>query len=128
MVLGECLYGYRVHLKSTTRDNVVRRKRLVKEVYNRAFERRGLKKHLESEMKLTGELLRREQETGIVPHCMESVLDLRRVRQRWNALRTAMTCMLLHPRDPYYYKPLAYFLAPLALINYYRCKKGNLND
>ena len=68
--------------------------------------------------------LYREQEHGIVTHFMESVLDLRCAGRNWQALRTALICLSLHPLDPHYYKPLAYFLAPVSLIRYYRSQKA----
>jgi hypothetical protein len=52
------------------------------------------------------------------------VLDLRRADRNTEALKTAFACLRLHPCDPYYYKPLAYFLAPLVLIKYYRSIKA----
>jgi glycosyltransferase involved in cell wall biosynthesis len=125
MVLGECLYSYRVHLDSTTRYDVIRRKRMVQEVYRRAFERRGLQyaKNLDYERKLTGRLLCREQESGIIPHFMESVLDLRLSGQFSQAMNTAFACLRLHPFDPYYYKPLIYLVVPMAVIQCYRSRR-----
>jgi len=60
----------------------------------------------------------------IVAHCMESVLNLRNAKQVFEALKTAVICIGLHLYDPYYYKPLVYFLVPLSLIDYYRFRKA----
>jgi hypothetical protein len=90
-----------------------------------AHQRRGLNidEYFPSKS-VSSAVLHREQETGVVPHFMESVLDLRRADRNTEALKTAFACLRLHPCDPYYYKPLAYFLAPLVLIKYYRSIKA----
>jgi len=126
MVLGECLYSYRIHSSSTTRLDADRRKKMIRKVLRRACERRGLddNEYFLPKSISSAVVLHREQETGIVPHFMESVLDLRRADRNTEALKTAFACLRLHPCDPYYYKPLAYFLAPLMLINYYRSIKA----
>lgn len=127
LVLGECLYSYRVHFNSTITKNVLQRKRMVRSVLERACERRGLnpRDHLPDDSERSSRFKRRERETHTVPHFMESVLDLRRTDRNLEALKTAFACLRLHPYDPYYYKPLAYFLAPLTLISYYRSRKSN---
>jgi glycosyltransferase involved in cell wall biosynthesis len=127
MVLGKCLYSYRVHFGSTTRQNPSRRKLMVRRVLKRACERRGLDliEYLSSEATPISAFKHRERE-GIVPHCMESVLDLRCAGQNWQALKTTLACLQLHPCDPYYYKPLAYFVAPLAFIRSYRSIKAKV--
>lgn len=119
MVLGECLYSYRIHSFSNTRQNLTRRQLMVREVLRRAFERRGF-----SPLGVAAEARHRERKTGIIPHFMESVLDQRRASQSWQALKTALVCLQLHPYDPYYYKPLVYSLAPLALIKAYHRRKA----
>ncbi len=125
IVLGECLYSYRVHPRSATRQNAVKREEMIRKVLKRACERRGLDltEHLPSDSQPGAESLRKTRETGIVTHFMESVLDLRRARRNRQALSTALACLRLHPCDAYYYKPLAYFLMPLRLIECYRSRK-----
>lgn len=125
MVIGECLYSYRNHSYSNTRQDWARRKRKVRDVLKFACRRRGLNidEYFPSESAPSAIVLHREQETGVVPHFMESVLDLRRSRRKWQALTTALACLRLHPCDPYYYKPLVYFFTPMALIRYYRSRK-----
>lgn len=126
MVLGECLYSVRYHFDSTTRRDWTLRTQKVREVLKRACQRRGLNmsEHFSPNTSPTAKHLHREQEHGIVSDFMESVLDLRRAGRNRQALRTALACSGLHPCDPYYYKPLAYWIAPLALIRYYRSRKG----
>jgi len=130
MLLGECLYSYRVHFASTTRRNSDLRKQMIQRVLTRACQRRGVEftNHFQSESKLASRFVHREYETCIVPHFMKSVLDLRLAGQRWESLKTAFTCLHLHPFDPYYYKPLCYFLTPMKLIRYYRSRKAKARD
>ncbi len=127
MVLGGCFYSHRVHLDSTIRRDPVRTKQMIRKVLMRACERRGLNpaECLPANSPASAAKYRyMEQEIGIVPHFMESVLDLRCADRNTEALKTAFACLRLHPCDLYYYKPLAYFLAPLALIKYYRSIKA----
>jgi len=99
---------------------------MIRNVLERACERRGLNPsdYLPADSERISRFRHREMETHIVPHFMESVLDLRRADRNTEALKTAFACLRLHPCDPYYYKPLAYFLAPLALIKFYRSIKA----
>jgi len=126
LVLAECLYSYRIHFGSLMTKNVLQRKKMIRNVLERACERRGLNPCdcLSVNSERISRFRHREVETHIVPHFMESVLDLRRAGRSREALKTAFACLRLHPFDPYYYKPLAYFLAPLALIQYYRSIKA----
>ena len=126
MVFGECLYSYRYNFSSNTRRVFAKRKEKAQNVLKLACQRRGLdfSEYLSSESDSREKSQYREQETGIVPHFMESILDLRYADRTFEALRTALICLRLHFFDPYYYKPLAYFLAPMALIKYYRSKKA----
>lgn len=121
-VLGECLYAYRVHPEASTRRDPERRMRMMQRVLQRACDRRGSCCQDGSARPVTPNTSSayREEETGMVPHFMESVLDLRRAGRMAEALQTALLCLKLHPADPYYYKPLAYFLAPFAVIERYR--------
>ncbi len=126
LVLDECLYSYRVHFDSTIRKNVLQRKQMIRNVLERSCERRGLNPsdYLSVNSERISRFQHREMETHIIPHFMESVLDLRRADRNSEALKTAFACLRLHPCDPYYYKPLVYFLTPLAFIKYYRSIKA----
>ncbi len=126
MVLGECLYSYRIHCDSITKRVPALKEQMIEKVLKRACQRRGLKpaEYLYPYPGPATKFLHRQQEIGAVGHFMESVLDLRRASRSREALKTAFACLRLHPCDPYYYKPLAYFLAPLALIKYYRSIKA----
>ena len=125
IVLPECLYTYRIHFSSSTRVDPSLNYRMERKVIERACQRRGLEPvdYFVDEPMFTIKRSHRNKEIGVVPHLIESVLDLRRCGQRWRAMTTAVDCLLLHPMDPYYYKPLVYFLAPLAAVRYYRSRR-----
>jgi len=126
LTLDECLYTYRFYAGSTIMKDVSQRKQMIERVVERACERRGLKPN--DYLPVGSKHVRRpgngEKDLHMLSHFMESVLDLRSAGRIREALETALACLWLHPRDPYYYKPLAYFLAPLALIRYYRSRKA----
>jgi len=126
MVLGECLYSYRVCPESNTRSDAARRERKVREVLRRACERRDIAMP-EGDAENGSQDSRmghRGKEHGFVPHFMESVLDLRQAGRVAESLKTALFCWKLHPLDPAYYKPLAYCVAPLGVIARYRERKA----
>lgn len=111
IVLGECLYAYRILPNSLTRRAPAWRKRFESEAFRRACERRGLR--FEPECEDRGHRSRNSLlDNNIAAHFIRSVLDLRRSNHRLSALRTGWQCASLHPADPHYYKALAYALIP----------------
>lgn len=129
MVLGDCLYSYRIHFDSITRQNLNGKKPMIRKALLRALERRGLKptELFPPPITSTAKPHYRELEDGIIPHFMESVLHLRRTGQNRLALKTAWACLRLHPSDLYYYKPLVYSLMPLPLVTHYRSIRRKLD-
>jgi glycosyltransferase involved in cell wall biosynthesis len=121
LVLGECLYTYRVHPGSATR-NVALRQESIRRVLERAFERRGMS-HPPADP--SGPRDRnRDLDNNLVAHFLQSVLDLRRVGRWREALGAAWQCHRLHPADPYYAKPLLYAVAPLRPMEWLRERYG----
>lgn len=120
-VIGECLYSYRCNSESNTRSDSVRRQTMICRVLEKACQRRGIKGAFD--WKSEG-VRHRNVEHGLVPHFMESVLDLRCAGKWGGAVRVGIISMSLHALDPYYYKPLVYSLAPMTLIEWYRKCKG----
>lgn len=121
LVLGECLYSYRIHESSVTRRDARRRRMKVQMVRDRAARRRGLVPTDPDSGEREGR--HADQEHGVVTHFMESVLSLRRAGSLRRALTAAWQCLALHPADAHYYKPLIYALAPMGLIRRYRDSK-----
>lgn len=125
MVLGDCLYTYRVHLSSTSRTDMDRTEQMLDKVIERACRRRGLDPQAcrRSPPGRSSSFAYRYRE-GVVPHFMESVLDLRRAGRFAEAASTAAFCLRIHPLDPYYYKPLAYLMAPFGMIERHRRRRA----
>jgi glycosyltransferase involved in cell wall biosynthesis len=119
IVLGECLYAYRILPNSLTRRAPTWRKQFEVEAFRRACERRGLRFEPESEDNRSGR--RRSQnslmDNNIAAHFMRSVLDWRRSNRRLSALRTGWQCVCLHPADPHYYKALVYALFSPSVVS-----------
>jgi glycosyltransferase involved in cell wall biosynthesis len=124
-VLAECLYSYRVQTNSISRVNPLRSREMERRAVTLACTRRGLDPavYLPPVIGPVRRHLHRYREQ-IVPHFMESVLDARRGRQWLQAVGTAISCLRLHPSDPYYYKPLVYSFVPLSTIAFYRHRRG----
>jgi glycosyltransferase involved in cell wall biosynthesis len=126
-VLGDCLYGYRMHPSSLTQSDPDRRNRMVTKMLERACERRGLpysgalpqggrdKKHRSRN---------RIMDNDIASVFVISVLGQRQTGRWWGPVRTGLQCARLHPLDPYYYKALVYALAPARCLRIIRSAKG----
>lgn len=125
LVMDECLYSYRISIDSSSRVDPTRNQTMEQKAVERACQRRGMdpKGHGLRQEPFSPRFAHRHRE-AVVPHFMESVLDLRRVGRAAEALRAALFCLKLHPLDPYYYKPLAYFVAPFGVIERHRCRRA----
>jgi glycosyltransferase involved in cell wall biosynthesis len=119
MVLGECLYSYRINTNSVTRKQSNRINELVGKVQQRAAERRGRTRALRP-YDTQSSRQHRSIEHGVVSHFIESVMDLKRAAQLGLAFETSLRCLSMHPLDPLYYKPLLFALSPIVAINRYR--------
>jgi glycosyltransferase involved in cell wall biosynthesis len=118
MVVGECLYSYRIHPASVTKRNPELRDRLVREVLRRACERRGLDfdKSFPKQSRRAGSG-HRSCDNNLAAHFMESVCDLRRMGKFRKSIRAGLECMQLHPFDLHYHKALFYAIAPSWIID-----------
>ncbi len=126
MVLGECLYSYRVHPSSITQRAPATRERLVREVLRRAAERRGSR--FESEfpeqvVHTPRRMRNRDRDNNLAAHFIESVLDLRSSGRVMDAIRTGLSCSRFHPTDPHYLKALAYAVLPSAVVQRVRARR-----
>jgi glycosyltransferase involved in cell wall biosynthesis len=122
MVLGDCLYGYRMHADSLTRTDPHRRDRMVAKVLERACERRGQSYDGAFGQGPHGKYrsYNRLMDNDIASVFVMSVLSQRQTNRRWGAVKTGSQCARLHPFDPYYYKPLVYALVPARLLRFIR--------
>lgn len=127
MVLGECLYSYRVHEKSITKTSRDLCNQCMLEALRRACERRG--QDFESVFGSMRDYLasrpvnNRERDNNLAAHFIESVLDLRSSGRMAEAIRTGWTCGLLHPTDPHYLKALAYAVLPAGIVHRVRTRR-----
>ncbi|MBI3853203.1 MAG: glycosyltransferase family 2 protein [Verrucomicrobia bacterium] len=123
LVIGECLYSYRISPTSNTRTDPMRRRKGVGIVLERALNRRGSNVCSATLLQAREEKAFNGREHGVVTHFMESVLDQKADRKASNAIRTAWSCARLHPLTPEYYKPLVYSVVPTLVIKCYRSAK-----
>lgn len=125
-VLGECLYSYRIHWNTVTKRDPTVRRQLVHNAKKKVFERRGLPYDDSTLPKVAypDRIKNRHRDNDIVSHFMDSMVDLRHAGKWRTAAYAAVNCLMLHPLDPYYYKPALYAVAPLALIDWYRARKS----
>jgi glycosyltransferase involved in cell wall biosynthesis len=120
LVLGECLYSYRILTSSVTRRDPMKREQSVTKALRSACIRRGI----ECDRVFPQRPLKRSKnsvmDNNLAAHFMTSVLDQRAVGNRWGALRTAWECARLHPSDSHYYKAMVYAVAPDKVISFIR--------
>lgn len=126
LVVGECLYGYRVHTDSNTQRDGARRMASVLEVIRRACARRGVGPAATQRVLETFER-RLQRSSGLnnaAAHLMDSVLHLRDTGRPGEAWRTAWAAALLRPGDVGHYKPLIYAIAPRAAVAWWRRRRA----
>jgi glycosyltransferase involved in cell wall biosynthesis len=124
IVLGECLYGYRILWSSVTRRDPARRIKFVAEAMRQACARRGIEYHQASarqaELKSQNSIL----DNNLAAHFMESVLDQRKIGNYWRAFKIGVECARLHPLDAHYYKALIYAISPLNVVSFIRDQRS----
>jgi glycosyltransferase involved in cell wall biosynthesis len=125
MVLGDCLYGYRMHPTSLTQSDPDRRDRMVTRMLEQACERRG---QSYGRTLVQGRHRKYRSQNSVIDNDIASVfvvsaLSQRQTNRRWGAVKTGLQCARLHPFDPYYYKALVYALVPARLLGLIRNAK-----
>ena len=127
-VLGECLYSYRIHQETLTKKDPRLRQEMLHHAMRKTFRRRGMSLDESTLPRVSDpdQITNRERDNDMVAHFVQSTVDLRRKGDWAGATKVALACLGLHPADPYYYKPLAFSLAPLQLIDWYRQRKAIL--
>ena len=129
-VVGRCLYSYRIHWNTVTKRNPERRQKLLMAARRKVLERRGV---IDGEINDPAKAVaapagkrNRDLDNDIVSHFMASTVDLLHAGRRREAMRYAAACAMLHPLDPYYFKPVIYSVAPVGVVDRYRAWKGTL--
>jgi glycosyltransferase involved in cell wall biosynthesis len=121
MVLGECLYSYRIHVNSVTKNDPSRRNELLQQAQDRMRARRGLPPlEITPSRPITKA---RESDNDLVSHFTASVADLIRSGRRGEAFSAGMTCWRMNPGHAYYAKPLLYSFMPRAVVEMWRAHK-----
>ena len=119
--LGECLYTYRINYESEIRKDPSKTIEYINKVRELACQRRDVKfepMFFDISKKLGFD-------THIIPHSMESIVQLKGIGKFFSAIRVGGICISLNVKDFRYYKPFVYSLVPLFLINCYRRLKVN---
>jgi hypothetical protein len=122
LVIGECLFSYRINSQSLTHGHAEFIERMEAKVRYRALLRRRLLRDTISEtefmrwFRARGNALRR----SLVSHFANSVVDLRLAGMGSDAFLKAIRCVQLRSWCWIYYKPLVHAAVPLWTIKYYR--------
>jgi glycosyltransferase involved in cell wall biosynthesis len=130
MVLGDCLYGYRMHPNSLTQSDPHRRDRMVTRMLERACDRRGqsysrtFPRGPHRKYRSSNSLI----DNDIASVFVASVLSQRQTNRRWGAVQTGLQCARLHPFDPYYHKALVYAVVPARLLRFIRSAAKRLKQ
>jgi glycosyltransferase involved in cell wall biosynthesis len=122
IVLGECLYGYRILPGSLTRRDPAWRERFVVDALKRACDRRSLEYAKTFPDGPRGHQRSRNSmsDNNIAAYFINSVLDQRRANCRAGAFKTGWECVRLHPLDLHYYKALIYAVVSPRVVDYVR--------
>jgi glycosyltransferase involved in cell wall biosynthesis len=120
MVLGECLYGYRIHAQSLTKQNPSHRNRMIQAAFDRMYDRRGEPRRPAPGLDRGPGGRLRDADNDLVSHFTQSVADQVLAGRRAGAVGTGFACWRLHPGSVYYAKPLLYALTPRRLMKLYR--------
>ena len=127
LVLGECLYSYRIHQASITKRARDLCNACVWEVLRRACARRGLSFEerfgTECAQADTRRMRNKDLDNNLAAHFIESVLDLRSQGRVLDAIKTGISCGKFHPTDPHYLKALAYAVLPKVVVARVRSRK-----
>jgi glycosyltransferase involved in cell wall biosynthesis len=122
LVVGECLYGYRILPTSLTRRDPAWRQGFVAVALQRACGRRGLDYAALFPNGPPGprRSRRSSQDNNLAANFIVSVLSQRQHGRWWDALTTGLLCARLQPLDFQYYKALIYALLPAPAIRLLR--------
>ena len=120
IVIGECLYQYRIVNTSVTRGDPIRRLQAVEEALMLARTRRGFSDAIVTSKKPGWRSKNAFKDNYVAVHFIESVRCLRRSNLRLAALKVGLACARLQPFDLDYYRALFYAIAPSSLVSVLR--------
>jgi hypothetical protein len=123
LVLGECLYSYRVHRQSLTKRDPALRLSLVEEALRRARQRRGQEAGVAMEQQ--GRRGRNcARDNNLAAHFIDSVWSQKQHGRVGGALWTGLQCAALHPNDRHYWKALVYATLPRPMMQRIRSRRA----
>jgi glycosyltransferase involved in cell wall biosynthesis len=123
LVIGQCLYGYRIHPDSVTRKDPGKRNRLVEDLLRRACNRRGVDPMVAFPHVFSpGAAPTIPDDNNFAVNFIESVMDLLDRGHRLGAIVTGARCAMLRPMSPHYYKALIYAILPGAAVAWIRSR------
>ena len=123
-VYGEALYQYRVHFKSITRSDPMRKARLMFEVLNLAKQRRGQSVMEFDEFLEQNARWVKDPDNNLSGHFTESAYLCVQQNKRLEAIKTALVSLRFLPRGRRYLKPLLYALSPKFVVAFGKRKFG----
>ena len=115
VVLGDCVYSYRVDLSSTTRRDPQSTARYVDLVRQRACQRRALPFD-DIHSRAAGRRPRNAGQHAFIGQVINATLDDLLAGRRAAAFRTALACARVRPGSLSSYKALVYAVAPRRLV------------
>lgn len=128
MVLGECLYSYRIRWNSLTRkrDPLLRMQK-VWDAKSDASNRMGLQpaKYLGPRPDVGIKLKNRHFDNDLASDFISSVKSCLRMGMRRKAIEAGLICASMQPFDKHYLKPLILSLCPVCIITYIERRKQN---
>jgi len=131
IVINKTLYSYRITETSTTRFQSERRITMLSLVWEKACRRNDINydNWKKNNIKRITPLNTNDKHYGIVSHCMESVISLKKEHKFFHAFKVGLQCCNINPVNYYYYKPIIYFITPIIVISLYRnLKASNIID
>jgi glycosyltransferase involved in cell wall biosynthesis len=124
LVVGECLYSYRILPNSLTRRDPAWRQQFVEIALRRACERRGLSYDAVFPVRAGTGPRRRGgfRNNNLAAHFIHSVIYQRQRRWPLGAVKTGLVCARLSPLELHSYKALIYALMPTSLVRAIRMR------
>ena len=123
IVVGECLYQYRILNTSITRSDPMNRKLKEEDMERRALKRRGLSSIVarpEERPIVAWRSVNTIKDNRLSTQFLQSVRDKKKSGDTVGALVTGFQCVMLHPFDIDYYRALANAVIPSGIILSYK--------
>ena len=121
LVVGDVLYGYRIHSVSITKRDPARRNAAIRQVLSAAAARRYGGDEASS---ATFSAHDASADNDLSVHFLESVHDLKALGRVGEAFQVAWRCLQLGPARRTHYKPLVLAMLPLPVVDWVRQRQA----